>query len=179
MPSAQLVVMGRSAGSFGLAGEVKVSSFAHDPEVFLGASALWIGAEPLTAKPYRLLAMREHGGRLLMRLEGVQTREQAAAFGGAWVYVPRADLPPLDDDEFYWCEVIGARVRTVAGRELGRAHAVVDNGAHDNLVVRGPDGLEALIPLVDGVLVDLDIAAGLVVVDPPEGLLEAQGWDEP
>lgn len=179
MPAQRLVTMGRSAGSFGLRGEVKISSFAEDHEVFARAGVVYLGAEPGVAKPYRLLGARRHGGRLLMTLEGVTTREDAAALGGAWLYLRREDLPPLADDEFYWFELIGARARTVQGQDLGHVFALTDNGAHDNLVLRGPGGKEAMIPLVEGVLVEMDLAAGMVVVDPPEGLLEAQGWDEP
>ena len=94
MPPAKLVVMGRSAGAYGLKGEVKVSSFAEDPELFLGAGAVYFGPDPQRAKPRRLLSMRNHGGRLLMSLEGIATREQAAETGGAWIYIRAEDMPP-------------------------------------------------------------------------------------
>lgn len=177
MSPAKLVVMGRSAGSYGLKGEVKVTSFADDPEVFLRAEAVYFGPDPRRAKPRRMLAMRWHGGRLLMSLEGITTREQAAETGGAWIYIQAKDMPPPADDEFYWHEVLGAEVFDAAGRRLGKVHALTETNAHDMMVVRGDGGREALIPLIDGVMLEVDSTAGKVVVDPPEGLLEAQGWE--
>lgn len=177
MLPAKLVVIGRSAGSYGLKGEVKVSSFADDPELFLLAKAIYIGPDPQRARPRRILAMRKHGGRLMMSLEGITTREQAAEMGGAWIYIRAEDLPPTAEDEFYWYEVIGAEVFDSGGLRLGKVHALTETNAHDMLVVRDGGGREALIPLIDGVLLEVDTAGGKVVVNLPEGLLEAQGWE--
>ncbi len=171
-----LVPMGRSAGAFGTKGEVKVYSFARQAEVFLRAERLWVGADPQAARPYRLVSLRPHAGRLLFSLEEVRTREEAQRLKGAWVFLLRTDLPPLEPDEYYWFQLKGVRVVTTGGRELGRIQQVNDYGASELWFTRDEQGREAIIPILEGVVHGMDLDAGLVVVEPPEGLLEAQGW---
>ena len=176
MPRPDLILMGRSAGAFGLGGEIKVFSFARDPEVFTRAGEFLAGPNPESAEPYRLLSLRRHQGRLLVRLEGVTTREQAQQFKGRWIYLPQEVLPPLEEGEYYWFQVQGAEVRTPEGLSLGRLERVESTGPHDLWVVKSPQGWEAILPVVDGVVLDIDTQAGVMLVQPPPGLLSAQGW---
>lgn len=173
-----LVLMGRAAGAFGLKGEIKVTSFAEDPEVFLRAGEFYAGADAASARLYRLRSMRPHAGRLLFMVEGVASREQAAALGGAFVYLDAAVLRPPDEGEYYWHQARGAEVFLASGLRLGTIKGVMDGGGHDLWVVAGEQGREAVLPVVEGVVLSMDLAAGKVVVAPPEGLLEAQGWPE-
>lgn len=171
-----LVPMGRSSGAFGTKGEVKVYSFAREAEVFLRAGLVWLGADPHAARPHRLVSLRPHAGRLLFSLEDIHTREEADRLKGAWVFLPRSDLPPLEPDEYYWFQLKGVRVVTSRGRELGRIQQVNDYGASELWFTKDHQGREAIIPVIDGVIQSMDLDAGVVVVSPPEGLLEAQGW---
>ena len=173
-----LILMGRAAGAFGVKGEVKLTSFARDDTIFVRSGVIYAGADPAGAKPYAITGARFHGGRLLLRLEGVEDREQAAALGGAWVYLRREDLDPLGEDEYYWFELTGAEVSTTAGRRLGTVVSLFEAGAHDLLVVSAPGKPDLLIPVTAETVPVLDPQGGRVVVDPPEGLLEAQGWEE-
>ncbi|MCB2225952.1 MAG: ribosome maturation factor RimM [Desulfarculaceae bacterium] len=173
-----LILMGRAAGAFGVKGEVKLTSFARDDTVFLRAGLIFVGADPATARPLAITGARLHGGRLLLRLEGVESREDAAALGGAWVYLQREDLDPLGEDEYYWFQLTGAEVSTTGGRRLGTVASVFEAGAHDLLVVASPGKPELLIPVTAETVPVLDPEGGRVVVNPPEGLLEAQGWEE-
>ncbi len=178
MGDPDLILMGRAAGAFGIKGEVKLTSFARDNTIFARARTIWAGADPATARPLTIQRTRTHGGRLLLTLAEIADREQAAALGGAWVYVRREDLDPLEEGEYYWFELIGAQVSTVQGRRLGVVSAVTEAGASDLLVVTSPGRPELLIPLTGQMAPEVDPTAGRVVVDPPPGLLEAQGWEE-
>lgn len=178
MGHTDLVLMGRAAGAFGTKGEVKLTSFARDDSIFQRAEVIYAGPEPGAAKPLRVLGARRHGGRLLLRLEDVVTREDAALLGGAWVYLRTEDLDPLGEDEYYWFQLKGAEVRTAGGRALGRVAGVVEAGAHDLLVVKGPGNAELLVPVVEHIVTEIDPREGRVVIDPPPGLLESQGWEE-
>lgn len=176
MDRPRLVLMGRAAGAFGLKGEVRVFSHAQDPEVFIRAGKILVGPNPESARPYTPLSIRPHGGRLLLRLKEINGREEAQRLAGAWVYVDRRALAPLEDGEYYWFQVKGAKVHTPEGRLLGRIQSVMDAGAHDLWVVVSPEGREAVLPVVEGVVLEMDIPGGEMIVQPPEGLLEAQGW---
>ena len=178
MSQPDLILMGRAAGAFGIKGEVKLTSFARDDTIFQRVGVIYAGADPVSARPLTIRGARAHGGRLLLSLAEVANREEAAALGGAWVYLRRQDLDPLPEDEYYWFELVGAEVSTVGGRRLGRVARVTEAGAHDLLVVQAPGRPELLIPVTEQMVPRLDSEAGRVVVDPPPGLLEAQGWEE-
>jgi 16S rRNA processing protein RimM len=94
------------------------------------------------------------------------------------VYVDASVLPPLAEDEYYWFQIKGAQVETVNGRKLGKLTGVLDHGAHELWVVKGEGGREAVLPVIEGVVQEMDLEHGRLVVEPPEGLLEAQGWPE-
>ncbi len=178
MARPDLILMGRASGAFGLKGEIRVFPHGRDPEVFLRAGRLYLGPNPEAARPLTLVSLREHGGRLLVTTKEVTDRTQAEAQAGAWVYLERSALEPLQEGEYYWYQLKGAVVVDQGGRELGRVAAVSDLGAHDLLLVRAADGKEALIPVVEGVIRHMDLAAGRITVELPPGLLEAQGWPE-
>ncbi|MCF8098354.1 MAG: ribosome maturation factor RimM [Desulfarculaceae bacterium] len=173
-----LILMGRAAGAFGIKGEVKLTSFAQDDSIFQRVELIYAGPEPGAAKPLNVLGARRHSGRLLLRLKEIATREQAAALGGAWVYLRKADLDPPGEDEYYLFELEGAEVLSASGRVLGAVSRVTDAGAHDLLVVRSPGKPDLLVPVVDDIVKELSPEQGRVVIDPPPGLLEAQGWEE-
>ncbi|MCB2190852.1 MAG: ribosome maturation factor RimM [Deltaproteobacteria bacterium] len=173
-----LVLMGRAAGAFGVKGEVKLTSFAQDDSIFKRVELIYAGSEPGAAKPLTILGARRHSGRLLLRLKEIATREQAAALGGAWVYLRVEDLDPLGEDEYYWFQLKGAQVLTAGGRLLGRVKAVTDAGAQELLVVSAPQKPELLVPVVDDIVKEIAPEQGRVVIDPPPGLLECQGWEE-
>ncbi len=173
-----LVLMGRASGAFGLKGEIKVFPHSRDPGVFLRAGRVYLGPNPEAAQVRAVRASRMHAGRLLLTLEGVGDRDAAAGLSGQWVYLESAELSPLAPDEYYWHQIKGCLVKTTQGVELGRVAEVSRPGAHDLLLVKAPDGKEALIPVVEGMVLSVDTAQGLVLVDLPPGLLDAQGWPE-
>lgn len=178
MDRPNLVVMGRASGAFGLRGEVRVFPFGQDPATLTEAPAVFVGPNPESARRLTPEGWRAHGQRLLLKAREVTTREQADALGGNWVYLPREEFAPLDEGEYYWADLKRAAVHTAEGRLLGRVKAVTTAGAHDLLVVEGDGGAELLLPMIEDVVVSLDPAGGRIVVDPLEGLLEAQGWPE-
>jgi len=170
--------MGRAAGAFGVAGELKVYSYAEDPQVFLRAGTLYIGPNPEAARAFTVQSQRSHAGRLLFRLQELKSREDAQALGGRWIYIDGSVLPPLEEDEYYWHQIKGAQVETAGGRKLGRLEEVLDHGAHELWVVKDDKGREAILPAIDGVIKEMDLKKGRLVVEPPEGLLEIQGWPD-
>jgi 16S rRNA processing protein RimM len=86
--------------------------------------------------------------------------------------MPASDMPPLPPGTFYRHDLVGCEVRDVAGTVVGRVVSVDGTLERSHLVVQGARG-EVLIPLVQAICVRIDPAAGAIVVDPPEGLLEA------
>lgn len=170
-----LLIVARASGAFGLRGELRVHPFTANPELFGRTKQLFIGPKPQEAKPLTLESYRKQGKHLVFRTREIRSKEEADLQKGAWIYLPKDILPPLEQGEYYWFELIGACVQTVGGRDLGKVKSIMDLGPHDVMVVADGKNPEVLIPVIDQVVTTLDTKAGLVVVDPPEGLLEAQG----
>jgi 16S rRNA processing protein RimM len=163
-----LTCVGAIAGGFGVQGEVRLKSFCADP-----AAIACYG--PLVTEDGRSFGVRllhPIPGAFAARLTGVATREEAEALKGTRLYAPRDRLPPLGDDEYYHADLIGLSVVDAGGAVLGVVRAVLDHGAGDILEIARPGQPELLLPFTRAVVPTVDLAAGRLVADPPEGLLE-------
>jgi 16S rRNA processing protein RimM len=170
------LVVGRVSKPHGVNGELTVEVRTDDPDVRFASGAMLLGkpAQGGEAREYRIESVREHGGRLLLRLAGVSDRDAADAMRGTLFVVDSAELPPIDDpDEFYDHQLEGLRVRTTGGREVGEVAEVLHTAAGELLAVRRDDGSgEALVPFVSAIVKSVSLADKVIEVDPPDGLLE-------
>ena len=163
--SADRVVVAAVAGAFGVRGEVRLKSFTAEPEAVARYG-------PLLAEDGRAFEasdLRPIKGGYAARLSGVSTREAAEALRGTRLSVPRERLPALPDDEFYHADLIGLAVHDPGGAEIGRVHAVLEFGAGDILEIVLPGGRTAMLPFTRETVPTVDLAAGRLVADPPEG----------
>ena len=162
-----LICVGAVAGSYGVAGEVRLKSFCAEPEAIADYGPLFTedGSRSFTIKLTRPVA-----GGLGARMSGVLTKEQADALKGLSLYVDRSRLPKLPDDEYYHSDLIGLEVRDTGGVVLGQVTAMHNHGAGDLMEIGGPGGKAVLVPFTLAVVPTVDLASGRVVVDMPEGL---------
>ena len=161
------VTVAAVAGSFGVRGEVRLKSFTADPAAVGGYG-------PLTAEDGRAFEVsvgRPVKGGFAARLSGVGTKEAADALRGVRLSVPRDRLPVLPDDEFYHADLIGLTVVDTGGAVLGTVKAVLDHGAGDLLELHVAGGT-ALLPFTARAVPTVDLAAGRIVADPPEGVFD-------
>jgi 16S rRNA processing protein RimM len=168
----RLVVIGEIARPHGLHGEMRVTPLTDHPERFAGVTdcVLWDQARD-TREPCRITGARRQGNAVLLSLAGCSTVEAATALVGRLVALPEAEALPLRPGQFYPWQIEGCRVLTDDGREVGRVARIEQSGAQDLWVVS--DGArEHLIPAVAEIVLEVDIAAGRVVIRPPDGLLE-------
>lgn len=117
--------------------------------------------------------VRPHGGGLRLGLESVNDRNQAESLVGSSLYVEKGRLPVLEEDTYYWHELIGLRVFDTDGVFLGGLEEVIPTPANDVYVVKAETEertKELLIPAVGHVVRLIDLERGTMVVDPPEGL---------
>ena len=173
------LVVGRIVKAHGVGGEVVVDVRTDDPfDRFAPGTELRARARDGREQTFTVDAMREHGGRLLVRLDGVGSRDAADALRGNLFVVDTADLPPIEDpDEFYDHQLEGLRVRTLAGREVGTVAEVLHTAAGEILSIRpegdGPTaGPEVLVPFVSAMVTAVSLEDGLIEIDPPDGLLD-------
>jgi 16S rRNA processing protein RimM len=130
---------------------------------------LYLGVERQQASRFRVKSIRGGGRFAILALDGVDNLESAEVFKGQYVFVPRDQLPEIESGSFYAGDLEGLTVEDGSGRVLGVLEEIFDNGAHDIYVVRDK-AREILLPVVDGVVVEVDLDAGRMVVEPPEGL---------
>jgi 16S rRNA processing protein RimM len=161
------LVVGRIVAPWGVRGEVKVTLETGFPERFKLLKRVYLGEE---ATSFVLEGSRLHKGNALLKLEGFDDRDAAEKLRGQLVQIPIEEAMPLGEDEYYVYQIVGLDVWTTEGEHLGRVSEVLFTGANDVYVVHGEKG-EILIPAVEGVVLEVDLAGGRLTVELMEGLI--------
>ena len=162
------ICVGAIAGAYGVHGDVRLKSFTADPL----AIADYV---PLTtedgATSFTFEISRPIKGGYAARFAGITTKEQADALRGTRLYAARDQLPSLPDDEFYHADLIGLEVVDTGGQVLGHVKSVQNHGAGDLLEIHGPNlKTTALLPFTREAVPTVDLNAGRIVTDPPDGV---------
>lgn len=166
-----LICVGAIAGAFGVRGEVRLKSFCADPSAIADYAPL--SAED-GARSFSVTLTRPIKNGFAARLGGIATKEEADALRGVQLFAPRTRLPSLPDDEFYHADLIGLEVFDTGGAALGTVLAVQNHGAGDLLDIRPATGGETvLLPFTHANVPTVDLGAGRIVADPPDGLFPA------
>lgn len=167
------IIVGRIGRPHGVRGDVVLSVRTDDPEVrFAVGTALDTGQARFG--PLTVAAVRWQSGELIVRFKGVADRTAAGELTGTWLSVDSAVLQPLEDpDEFRDFELIDLTVRTAGGEVVGVIADVLHHG-QDLLVIKPAAGAEdILVPFVRAIVTEVDVRGGVVVIDPPPGLLNS------
>lgn len=160
----QLIVVGTIVGLYGVRGWVRVMSHTQPRENLLHYGQ-WQLSQHGRWRPIELEAGKVHGKGLVIKLQECSDRELARQLIGADIAVPRSELGPAEEGEYYWADLVGLRVETIEGQPLGVVDHLIETGANDVLVIQGDDR-ERLVPFVaDAVIKQVDLAAGLIQVD--------------
>lgn len=157
------VLVGQVVGLFGVHGWMRVRSYTQPVGNILQYRPWWLNVHG-QRREVAVQAGRIHDRRVVVQLEGYADRDVARSLLGADVSVRRAQLPPLERNQYYWTDLEGLRVYNSEGLYLGKVDHLIATGANDVLVVRGER--ERLIPFVrDRVVTALDLARGELTVD--------------
>ena len=145
--------------------------FAKTKRVFLSPPAMPGSREPrdgVAPRPYAVqrarLAQHRGHGEVILELDTVTDRDGAEALRGWFVQVPEREAWKLPRGRFYWYQIIGLRVVTATGEELGTVSEILETGANDVYVVKG-NGPERLIPAIKQVVVEIAPERGEMVVE--------------
>ena len=174
--SDSLFLVGHVWRAHGVQGDVKVIPETDDPARLSNLSVVYLGITPTTASRRRVESMRlqptKRGPVIIMKLEGVDTREQVDSLRRSHVFARESDLPPLDEDEYFVHDLVGLQVFIDTDEFVGRVEDVMMVPAQDILVVSREGKESVMIPIVQEFVVDIDIDAGRIVIQPIEGLLD-------
>ena len=159
------IPLARLAGAFGVHGEIKCDPSNAGRTLFLAGAHFHLtqGGEE---REILVSGVREHKGRLLLRIEGIDTVEAAQALNGAELRVERERIE-LASDEYLDEDLVGLQLRGVDGRTYGKIERVEHWPSSDMLVVGG-----RMVPMVRAIVRAIDLDSGVVTVDPPLGLLD-------
>ncbi|GAA5056950.1 ribosome maturation factor RimM [Nocardia callitridis] len=172
------LVVGRVAKSHGVRGELVVEVRTDEPEARFAPGVTLRGrlARSKEVRDFTVESAREHSGRLLVVLAGVVGREAADALRGTLFFIDSADLPPsADPEEYYDHELEGLTVQLTDSTVVGTVREVLHSAAGELLsVTAAEDGREILIPFVTAIVPTVSVREKLIVIDPPEGLLDPE-----
>jgi 16S rRNA processing protein RimM len=139
----------------------------------LGAAELLTAGRTvyLNATPRRIERSKPHDKIFHLKLSGITNREDANDLRGHYLELPEAELPPPGEDTYYQYQLLGLRVVTTTGEEIGEIVEIISTAGNDVFVVHGGPK-EVLVPGVDDVVVEVDVPGGRMVIEPVPGLLD-------
>ena len=160
-----MIALGVFGAPQGVRGEVRVKSYTSDPKAIAAYGALTDGrGARFRFESVRLL--KEN--MLVARVAGVATREAAAALTGTELFARRDQLPPPDEDQFYYDDLVGLAAVARDGTPIGRVAGLSNFGAGDVLEIKLQAGGESLLlPFTKAVAVEIDFAGEWIVIEPP------------
>ena len=169
MPEHSRIVLGVITGVHGIQGEVKLKSFTADP----GAIASYGPLDASNGTTLEIKSLKVHKGFFRARIEGVTDRNAAEALKGLELSISRDRLPEPEQDEVYHTDIVGLSVVDTTGAEIGTAVGVVDFGAGELLELKLQDiKSTVLIPFNTQTVPDINLDAGTLTINPPDGLLD-------
>jgi 16S rRNA processing protein RimM len=171
--SVELVAVAKVAKPRGVKGEVACDLLTDFPERFEGLEELIAVFPGGRRERLKLEGHWLHGDRVVLKFEGFDSPETAAALAGCELAVPESEAVGLEEGEYYDWQLEGCRVETVEGKEVGTVREVLHTGGEAPvLIILDEQNRENLVPLAESICVEIDVDAKLIRVDPPDELLE-------
>lgn len=164
------VLIGKIVGVHGTKGTNKIRSYAESLSVFAPGRTIFVRATGGPETSFEIDWVKPHTRTPLLSFKGVTEHSQAQALIGAELFIPKEELPELDEGAYYWVDLIGIAVFTKENEYLGRIESIIETGSNDVYVVKG-DKTEVLIPALESVVKNIDLENKRMLVDLPEGLI--------
>ena len=159
------LLVGKLRRPHGLKGEMKLEVITDQPQVFRAEAKVYLGGD---FEPMDIAQVRGHHPLLIISFHGVTSRDQVDRLRNRGLYMKAEDLPPVSETDFNNSQLIGITVEDESGQILGRLAEILKTGANDVFIVKPEDGKELLLPAINSVILNLDIANKKIVVRPPE-----------
>ena len=162
--------LGKIVGTHGIRGELRVNPLCDTPEFAKRFKTLYYDSKGVD--PVKVISSRTHGNIILMKLEGVESIEQAEKLRNKILYLKREDAA-LPDGSWFIAELIGCEVLDADdGKKYGTLTDVSETGANDVWYITDDKGDEYLIPAIKEVVINADVADNKVYIRPLKGIFE-------
>ncbi len=148
----------------GVNGNLRVKSFGHDAKSLTDYGKLM---DATGKKTFDLTITGQSKGQFIVKIDGINNRNDAEALKTTELFIMRDKLPDINEDEFYYTDLIGMRMETSDSSHYGTLKAVHDFGAGDLLDVNLAAGGSIMLPFTKEVIPHIDMKAGLLIVNPP------------
>ena len=162
----EIVVMGKVLVPYGVNGWVKVYSFTEKLESFLTYKKLFLSKDKENWLEIKAKEVKLHGKTIIAKFSEIANRTQAENYKDYLIGVPKDYLPQLNEDQYYWNDLIGFEVLNLQNISFGLVDTFIKTGANDVIVVKGE--IERLIPYTARIVLKVDTINGKIIVD----------WDE-
>ena len=162
----EFLIVGYILAPWGIRGEVKVEVVTDFPERFAPQKVVYLNTRPLEIE-----SCRPHKQHLVVKLATIDSVEDAEKLRGQDLTIPRSELYPLPEGQYYTFQLIGLKVVTTEGETLGRITDIMATASNDVYIVEGKRG-EILIPAIEDVVKSIDLNKGKIVIEVIEGLLD-------
>ncbi|NEW05520.1 ribosome maturation factor RimM [Paenibacillus sp. SYP-B3998] len=170
--SEKLFTIGRIVNTHGVRGELKVVSETDFPERFDQGNTLVIVDSQNKQTPVTIQTSRLHKNMYILQFKQFSDINEVEKFKGALLKMEEKYQQPLDEGEYYYHEIVGCKVVTEEGQELGLISEILTPGANDVWVVSLAKGKQLLLPVIDEVVLNVDVANKTILIHLMEGLLE-------
>lgn len=161
------LAVGRLRRSHGVTGEILMDVLTDFPERLQVGKTVYVGD---VHEEMQIIGIRGHDRELIVRLQGISTPEEVAPYRNRLVFVKASELPELPEGEFYHHQLLDLSVVNEEQVVLGKLESILETGANDVYVVKTPEGKELLLPAIEEVILEVDLAKRQMTVRPPEWL---------
>jgi len=163
------ICLGVVTGPQGVQGAVRIKPFTEVPENVARYGPV---EDEAGERRFELRLIGTAKGVVIVRVSGVESRDQAETLRGLRLYLPRAALPETEPDEYYHADLIGLEAVLEDGTPVGRVRAIHDFGAGDTLELVRTSAPPVMVPFTRAVVPHVELAQRRLVLDPPPGLLD-------
>ena len=167
----ELITVGKIIGTHGIKGQMKLKSYSGNADSLSAVRSITLKSPSGTLQEFSINSFKANSGKFIIGLQDVDDINLVQPFVGCEICLKRGQLPGLEDDEYYWSDLIGLQVFTDDGTLLGTIADIFETGSSDIYVVRS-EGREYLIPAIADVIKTVDPSGGRIVITPLDGLLD-------
>lgn len=167
-----LISFGKITKPHGLAGEVKLLPHSRTMDSFNEITRIYIeNKSSTTPQEFNITSRRFHKNTAILKLDGVESIEEARSLSGLEVYIQEGELGELEEDEYYFFELIGLQAYTDDGAYLGKVEDIMERAIQSILVIKNEES-EILIPITEHIVKEVKLEEGKIVITPTKGMLD-------
>ncbi len=164
--------VGTYVNTHGVRGEIKVYPHTDDIMRFSDLKSIMLETKAENYITYEIAGVKYHKNMAILKLKGIDNINDIEKYKGSDLYITREQAVPLEEGEYFICDIIGADVVDDSGEKLGIIKEVLQTGANDVYIIKRENEKDLLIPVIPSCVLDVDIENSCVKVHLIPGLTD-------